>query len=482
MLVFNIIFFNLIVSLAWIWLRFGRVEIEQVLSVLLIGGDGIFSSDTRLVFETCVVLLLTTFLAVYMAKKPFVKRFRVGWVVTLMLVFIMILLLVIKFKPAINKSDHAVEFNIGGSVEVDRIRVNADEQKQNTSEYIEVVVQKIAPPAKKRNLVLIYVESLENGYRNQEIFGKNILSELDSNIGLEFKKYEQVFGVGWTIGALVSTQCGVPLRPSQDVIKFILQQGNDGNVQGERAAEFMSGFTCLGDVLKRYGYKNVFMGGASGKFSGKEKFLKKHGYDQFYGREVWERLEEKKYNGWGLYDDRLFANARQKVRELESAKEPYNLTILTVDTHHPEGFVNDDCKVRFPNADFQNIVECTSIQVSSFVNYVRANYPNTDIVVIGDHLAMINPVIDKLNATGQRYIYNKFMMNDNLKKNRDLIHHYSILPTILYGLGFRFADARLGLGQSGFYTETSEFALKQVEHIDENNALINTLYKNAWGK
>jgi phosphoglycerol transferase len=112
-----------------------------------------------------------------------------------------------------------------------------------------------------RNLVLIYVESLDDAYGNAHLFGKNLLHNLDAPArdSLSFGRYNQAPGTGWTIAAIVSTQCGVPLEP---VTVY------DGNTQGEKLKHFLPDAVCLGDVLNEYGYHSVFMGGFTLDFAG----------------------------------------------------------------------------------------------------------------------------------------------------------------------------------------------------------------------
>jgi phosphoglycerol transferase len=477
----NIILATLIGAASWTSYRFGQVNIEQLLSTIFMGGGGLFTSDARLIIELIVVLLLSAALLLFFQKKIIKgKLLEYFFLSALSVTTILIVNATIQSAPAkiSNIKDHHIsETNF----------TNYSDQKAPnkniTNIYIPVSLDRItSPPQKKRNLVLIYVESLETSYRDINLFNKNLLSDLDLIKGAEFTNYEQIFGTGWTMGAIVATQCGVPLRPSQDVIKFFKQDGLNGNTLGESKDVFMKGFICLGDILKNHGYTNVFLGGASGRFSGKDKFFKGHGYEQTYGKEEWVALGEKSLNDWGLYDDQLFENAKTKLNELNSRNIPFNLTLLTVDTHHPNGFVSQKCKTFFPNANFENIIECTSKLVSEFINYILVKHPNIDIVVLGDHLAMINPVYHKLETHANRTIYNKFIFNRQLEKNREKIHHYSILPTILYGMGFEFKDGALALGQTGLQSKTSTVVLKNVEMNDDDSTIINKLYKNAWDR
>lgn len=79
-------------------------------------------------------------------------------------------------------------------------------------------------------------------------------------------------GTGCTIAA---TQCGVPL---ERMTVF------DPNTQGQGINSFLKNAVCLPDLLTEQGYRNVFMGGASITFAGKDKFLSQHHYHEAYGR------------------------------------------------------------------------------------------------------------------------------------------------------------------------------------------------------
>ena len=150
-----------------------------------------------------------------------------------------------------------------------------------------------------KNLILIYVESLEAGYADRGAFGHDLIAPLSGLRGASFPAYEQAPGTGWTIAALVATQCGVPL---ERVTIF------DGNTQGQMMDSFLGKAVCLPDLLAQRGYRNVFMGGASTRFAGKDKFLRQHHYHEIYGKDEWLQrgASARGMNGWGLYDADLF--------------------------------------------------------------------------------------------------------------------------------------------------------------------------------
>jgi phosphoglycerol transferase len=293
--------------------------------------------------------------------------------------------------------------------------------------------------AHTKNLVLIYVESLEAAYADRALFGEDRIAPLTSLRGESFSRYRQAPGTGFTIAAIVSTQCGVPLERMGIF---------DVNTQGQVVGGFLPRATCLSDILAREGYRNVFLGGASLSFAGKGKFLRTHHYDEVYGKEDWvaQGADPHRMNGWGLYDDDLFAHAKDKLRQLHNAGKPFNLTVLTVDTHEPEGYRSRDCKVR--GEPFEGVVECSARQVADFVAFIRQSgyLDDTNIVILGDHLARKNPVADRLETLPERYIFNKFISREPMHKNREEIVHFDLLPTMLEFLGFDARGSRMGLG------------------------------------
>lgn len=297
---------------------------------------------------------------------------------------------------------------------------------------------------KRKNLVMIYVESLETAYGRTDLFGRDLLASMTALKPLSFEAYEQLPGTGYTIAAIVSTQCGVPLQ----TIGFL-----DWQKQGEQARQFLPRAICLSDLLAAQGYRNVFMGGAALEFSGKGKFFNQHHFDETYGRVEWLKLgtPKSRLSGWGLHDDDLFEQAKAKLRQLHEAKQPFNLTILTVDSHWPAGFLSPGCRQRGAKA-LDEVVECTGHMVADLITFVRrSGYDeDTNVVVIGDHLSPPNTLSGQLSKVGKRTIYNAFFARDLPKPNRTTVVHFDLLPTVLDFIGLHPEGGRAGLGFSGF--------------------------------
>ncbi|KQV51289.1 MULTISPECIES: sulfatase-like hydrolase/transferase [unclassified Duganella] len=298
---------------------------------------------------------------------------------------------------------------------------------------------------KAKNLVLIYVESLESGYADRNAFGRDLLAPLTALHGTSFPDYEQAPGTSWTIAAMVATQCAVPL---ERVSIF------DGNTQGQMMESFLGKAVCLSDLLAQRGYRNVFMGGAASSFAGKDKFLRQHHYHEVYGKDEWLQrgAGESTMNGWGLYDADLFRQAKARLRDLAASKQKFNLSLLTVDTHEPAGMLSAQCAQQGYADKFDGIVSCTAAAVADFVRYAeRSGYlENTNVVIVGDHLSRKNPLSPQLAQMPRRTIFNTFLAHEAAVPNRAQLLHFDLLPSILEFIGYQVPGGRLGLGYSGF--------------------------------
>ncbi|QJQ17188.1 phosphatidylglycerol--membrane-oligosaccharide glycerophosphotransferase [Enterobacter hormaechei] len=253
------------------------------------------------------------------------------------------------------------------------------------------------------NPVYIYGESLERTYFDNDAF-PNLTPELGAlkDQGLDFSHTMQLPGTDYTIAGMVASQCGIPL--------FAPFEGN--------ASASMSSFfpqnICLGDILKNSGYENYFMQGANLRFAGKDVFLKSHGFDHLYGsEELKTTVADPAYrNDWGFYDDTVLDETRKKFEELSRAGKRFSLFALTVDTHHPDGFVSRTCKRQGYDIDGKNnksfsAVTCSREHIAALIEKIKASpyFKNTVIVVSSDHLAMKNSARDELNKLDRSNLF-----------------------------------------------------------------------------
>ena len=250
----------------------------------------------------------------------------------------------------------------------------------------------------KKNLIYIYLESLELTYLDQQVFpglAPNLVSL--GTRAIQFTDIRETYGTGWTIAGMVSSQCGIPL----------VTPGDSNSVSG--MGKFLPEAVCLGDMLEANGYALSYMGGASLNFAGKGSFYRDHGFESVEGvDELLPKLENPDYrNWWGLYDDSLYPLLIERVKSLHATSKPFGLFTLTLDTHHPNGNVSASCRDK-PYLDgtnpMLNAVHCADYLVGQFVEKLVANklLENTILVIASDHLAMRNTATDSLKKLPRR--------------------------------------------------------------------------------
>ncbi len=318
-----------------------------------------------------------------------------------------------------------------------------------------------------KNFILIYAESLERTYFDEEIFPGLItnLRELESE-SISFTDIGRYPETGWTIAGMVASQCGIPLiAPSH------------GNSMSEMDS-FLAGADCMGDLLSRKGYHLTFMGGASLNFAGKGKFYQSHGFDEVLGRTaLFPLLPDPSYRTqWGLHDDSLFNLALEKYEDLSRGEKPFGLFLLTLDTHGSDNHFSRSCEgMAYGDGEngMLNAVACSDYQIGNFIDRVRQSsyFRDTVIVVVSDHQAMRNSAYKMLKKSRKRR--NLFLVFDpEIESGFKSSKRGSTLDigiTLLSVLGF---ESYLGLGRDLLQEEPS--ILEGVKHIDT------TL--NAWRK
>ncbi|MCC9146803.1 MULTISPECIES: sulfatase-like hydrolase/transferase [unclassified Arthrobacter] len=371
--------------------------------------------------------------------------------------------------------------------------IKAANSKYDIGDYY--VEPTVTSDENKRNLVLIYLESGEATLADDQLFEKDSFAPLKEATPAEagwqsvadFQQYE---GGGWTMAGLVSTQCGVPLKGvgSSDDSSATGDLDDDGET-------YLGGSTCLGDVLAKHGYTNVFLGGANSSFAAKDTYLSTHGYSEEKGLSDWRALDEPEENfrkDWGLSDERLMAHAKEEIDRLHAESEktgqPFNLSMLTLDTHEPV-HVYDYCNVDTENK-VTSVFSCSMTQVAGFVDYMKEKgyLEDTAVVIMGDHLKHMSAgdaFHEQLDHHENRTIFNRIWVpgQDPTVTLRPGVDQLNMYPTILEAAGLTLKDREAGLGVSAFASEIparSAQAMEPEPYTELLDSLSPRFYAEAW--
>ena len=349
--------------------------------------------------------------------------------------------------------------------------------QNSTSDFVDTYY--VAPskdnvrfPEKKRNLVYIYLESMETTFTDKAHggdFKDDVIPEL-RELASEGECFEGgkdrlngghvITGATYTMSGIVAQTAGIPIA------------GGKTNAASTYADTFYPGIRTLGDILKDEGYDQAFMCGSPVSFGSRKTYLKSHGIDDFFeydyasannyipkGYKVW----------WGFEDKKLFEFAKTKVTEMASKEKPFCLTILTADTHFEDGYVCELCGDKF-DTQYSNVMACSSRQVSEFVRWLQKQdfYENTTIILSGDHITMDADYCNGVDKEYERRTYTN-IINSPVKPVNDRHREYTtfdMFPTTLAAIGAKISGNRLGLGTdlfSGSPTLYERFGRRTLE-------------------
>ena len=304
-------------------------------------------------------------------------------------------------------------------------------------------------PDKKQNLIFIYMESMETTNASINNGGAQKVSYIPNleNYALKYDNFSSgeklggfvpVSGTTYTLAGMISQNSGVNFKLPINIM--------DKNIVK------MNGVYALGDVLVDNGYKNYLMMGSQAIFASRDIYFKNHGnYEIFdYTYAINNELIPKDYLvWWGYEDNKLFEFAKNKLKDISKEEQPFNLTLLTADTHFTDGYLDSECDTPF-DKKYANVMHCSDKMINNFITWVMDQdfYKNTTIVLVGDHLTMQSSFYDDIDKNYTRSVYNVFInsrVKSDTTKNR-MFSSMDIYPTTLASLGVKIDGDRLGLG------------------------------------
>ena len=310
---------------------------------------------------------------------------------------------------------------------------------------------------KKNNLILIFVESLENtlftknqgGNWDYEVIPELYdLSQDENSISFDTScGMKMIRGSAWTSASVITNNTGVPFKIG---FNYDAYKNN-----------FMTGTYSLGELLKDNGYYNEVISAANTSFGNLDMFYKQHGDYAIVDIESLDNygltLEDKDKGKWGFNDNYLFKIAKERLNTISKNDEPFNLQLITIDTHFFDGFVGDYSEDKFEK-QYENAYATESKLIDDFVNWVKAQpfFDDTTIVIVGDHLTMQSNFINN-KKFNNRSIYS-LIINPYNKENIDSKKIFTALdtyPTIVSAIGGKIEKEKLGLGVNLFSNENT---------------------------
>ena len=335
--------------------------------------------------------------------------------------------------------------------------------------YVSPADVAITADGKTKNLIYIYLESMETTYASKAEGGSQKENYIPGLTALakehlsftddagKLGGFHTPMGTECTAAALLSTTSGVP-------DSYPINPGEDANMSQK---SFSKNLITLGDILNERGYKQEFLCGSNGDFGSRKTYFTEHGNYEVY--DYYSAIEEGKipedyYVWWGYEDAKLYEIAKQEIADLAAGDQPFNFTMLTVDPHHVNGYICAECDKtakEVENKDGEHlatVLRCADRLLTEFIAWCMEQpfYEDTVIVITGDHPRMDTTLV-KHTDDFDRTMYNCIINSDTecLGATTRTFTSFDIFPTTLAAMGFTIEGNQLGFGVNLFSGEAT---------------------------
>lgn len=339
----------------------------------------------------------------------------------------------------------------------------------------------------KQNLIVIFLESVEQGYEDPRVYGTNLIKELTDlqKEGVSFRGYKRTPGSYFSMDGFAAQLLGVPLLRTHEGLGFDMHAKNDYSV-------FLKNAPSIFNLLQNNGYETIAFLPNSREFTKKGNFLEVHGFTHVLSEESWLekgfRLNDETRGRWGFSDEFLWTRLKEWLLNRTSPDQPFGILLETVDTHFPSGHVSDKYK---EFNDDRDPFRAASRMTADFIEWAKIQpwYKHTTIVIVGDHpwQDFNNPFTNLYTKkSNNREIFN-VILNSKRAQTGSVIYvdggfsPMDMAPTILDSMGIRFTSTnskrnttnegtRIGIGVSLFSTDQNLLStLGSSQFIKEMN-------------
>lgn len=457
------------IALIFVSSIFSKIEFsdESFEEYVFYAMNGISSSDFSMTIYAVkrygLLYLLITFILIALSHKITKKEYKYYPIQPILRhrgIFLTVVIVLATFVSLYNVSFYSYIYN---NIATSNVLKNEYE----TITYDDVTFND------KKNLVLIYVESLETTFLSKKHGGAweyELLPELydlmedDSSIYFATDNDKRgtynMYGTSWTTASVISSTAGIPFKIPLSQSKFDKQH-------------FLRKVITLGDILSYQNYNNEVISGANTKFGALYDYFKIHGNYNIIDPETVKKYDIKvnydKTGSWGFNDKYMFDLAKDRITKLANKNQPFNEILIGIDSHPIDGYKASFTVNKFKK-QYENVYATESILITDFLNWLKEQdfYDDTVVVIVGDHFCMQTSFMGEVK-TEDRGRFNLIINSQattNNTKNRG-IASYDLYPTILSAMGVDIKNDQIGLGVNLFSNKETLIEKYGKNKLDE---------------
>jgi phosphoglycerol transferase MdoB-like AlkP superfamily enzyme len=302
----------------------------------------------------------------------------------------------------------------------------------------------------KPNIVVILLESFSKEYTGYYNNGKGYTPFLDSLMAVSLT-FDHAYANGkHSIDAIPAVTVGIPALM------------NDAFIASHY---FQNDFEGIGSILSETGYKSLFFHGGNNGTLQFDKFIRKAGFDDYYGRDEFNN-DQYFDDNWGIFDEPFLQYA---TGVLDNQNEPFFALMFTLSSHHPF-VIPEKYKGKFKKGPLkiQESIGYTDYALKQFFKTASKSewYENTIFIITADHTGPLDKNAYK-TKTGL-YAVPLFIYSPGIKthQNTDFTAQQTdIFPTVLQLAGY--SGPVFSFGSSLLEEKGFKYSINQINGVTQ---------------
>ena len=228
-----------------------------------------------------------------------------------------------------------------------------------------------------KNVVVLYLESLELAYFNEKLV--RLIPNLKRlSTSWNFRIMTPGLGSDWSAASFYTSIYGLPAF-------FSLGSGGNSIFQKTQSINIPGS----GHVYQAAGYECIFLLGNK-EFAGLDDMLTASRFTVKSEKDFPTKYAQ---IPWGLQDMDLFVEAKKELRRLNNNSKPYVLHMATIGSHGPNGFFDprvDSISGLRGKTKLHKMVSATDFLLGDFISFMEKEgfLKNTVVYIMPDHLLM----------------------------------------------------------------------------------------------
>lgn len=317
-------------------------------------------------------------------------------------------------------------------------------------------------PIKKKNVVLLIVESLSEEYFHiLDSNGQSFLPFLS-----ELKEKSLRFDYSYASGkrSIDAVPALLASIPSWTSTPFITSAYNTNS------------FQSIPSVLKKHGYTSTFFHGGKNGTMGFDEFCIAAGVDSYFGLDEYPNQND--FDGtWGISDRPYLHYVAEKIK---AETQPAFHTVFTLSSHHPFK-VPAPYNTQLPRhtLEIMQSMAYADLSVKTFFETLKTwdKFDETLFIITGDHTSISDNNFWSQAPNNFKVPIWFYASDLDAKSVKASISHIDVLPTVADYLNL--PDSIFSVGQSAFaHNHQSIQYLSNLFYLSQNDTVMSFSYPN----